>query len=166
MKKKDLKKIAKIITEEIRNYNSPTIEKGEEYIWCEYDSEVSSKFKKMILSLSNYKNNLRFDVNDSRISISTDDITLIKSGKTNNNRLYSEENYLRIEITKKGFDVNHGYSKRSFYKDDNMYNDLVDDIKNITKRVNSENFTEIWTDVMKESGVIRDSNLDDLLNNG
>jgi hypothetical protein len=118
----------------------------------------------MILSLSNYKNNLRFDVNDSRISISTEDITLIKSGRSKSNQLYNEENYLRIEVLKDGFSVNHGYNKRSFYKDDNMYNDLIDDIKDITKKINSENFTEIWTDVMKESGVIRDSNLDDLLN--
>lgn len=164
MKKKDLKKIAKIITEEIRNYNSPMAEKVEEYTWCEYDSEVSNKFKKMILSLSNYKNNLRFDVNDSRISISTEDITLIKSGRSKSNQLYNEENYLRIEVVKDGFSVNHGYNKRSFYKDDSMYNDLIDDIKDITKKINSDNFTEIWTDVMKESGVIRDSNLDDLLN--
>ena len=45
-----------------------------------------------------------------------------------------------------------------------MYNDLIDDIKDITKKINSDNFLEIWDDVMKESGVIRDSNLDDLLN--
>jgi len=37
MKKKDLKKIAKIITDEIRNYNSPMAEKIDEYTWCEYD---------------------------------------------------------------------------------------------------------------------------------
>lgn len=164
MKKKDLKKIAKIITEEIRNYNSPMVEKVEEYTWCEYDSEVSNKFKKMILSLSSYKNNLRFDVNDNRICITADDLTLIKGGKLGSNRLYNEENYLRIEVLKDGFNVNHGYNKRSFYKDDNMYNDLIDDIKDISKKINSDNFTEIWTDVMKESGVIRDSNLDDLLN--
>jgi hypothetical protein len=164
MKNKDLKKIAKIITDEIRNYNSPMAEKVEENIWCDYNSEVSTKFKKMILSLSNYKKNLRFDVNDCRISISTDDLTLIKSSKTSSNKLYDEENYLRIEVTKEGFSVNHGYNKRSFYKDDNMYNDLIDDIKDITKKINSDNFLEIWDDVMKESGVIRDSNLDDLLN--
>lgn len=164
MKKKDLKKIAKIITEEIRNYNSPVPEKIDEYSWCEYDPEVSAKFKKMILSLSNYKNNLRFDVSDSRISISTEDLTLIKSVKAKPNQLYNEENYLRIEVIKDGFSVNHGYNKRSFYKDDNMYNDLIDDIKDITKKINSDNFLEIWDDVMKESGVIRDSNLDDLLN--
>jgi hypothetical protein len=164
MKKKDLKKIAKIITEEIRNYNSPMAEKVEEYTWCEYDSEVSNKFKKMILSLSNYKNNLRFDVNDTRICITTEDLTLIKSGKASSNRVYNEDNYLRVEVVKDGFSVNHGYNKRSFYRDNNMYNDLIDDIKDITKKINSDNFTEIWTDVMKESGVIRDSNLDDLLN--
>jgi hypothetical protein len=164
MKKKDLKKIAKIITEEIRNYNSPMSEKVEEYTWCEYDSEVSNKFKKMILSLSNYKNNLRFDVNDTRICITTEDLTLIKSGKASSNRVYNEDNYLRVEVVKDGFSVNHGYNKRSFYRDNNMYNDLIDDIKDITKKINSDNFTEIWTDVMKESGVIRDSNLDDLLN--
>ena len=164
MKKKDLKKIAKIITEEIRIYNSPMAEKVEEYTWCEYDSEVSNKFKKMILSLSNYKNNLRFDVNDTRICITTEDLTLIKSGKASSNRVYNEDNYLRVEVVKDGFSVNHGYNKRSFYRDNNMYNDLIDDIKDITKKINSDNFTEIWTDVMKESGVIRDSNLDDLLN--
>jgi hypothetical protein len=78
--------------------------------------------------------------------------------------VYNEDNYLRVEVVKDGFSVNHGYNKRSFYRDNNMYNDLIDDIKDITKKINSDNFTEIWTDVMKESGVIRDSNLDDLLN--
>ena len=166
MKKKDLKKIVKMITDEIRNYNSPMAENNEEYIWCEYDPEVSDKFKKMILSLSNYKNNLRLDVSDDRICMTTDDITSIKKSKTpsNNTRVYSDDNYLRVEVTKKGFSLDQGFKKRSYYKDDNMYNDLIDDIKEVSKKVNSDNFSEIWDDVMKESGIIRDSNLEDLLN--
>lgn len=164
MKNKNLRKIAKIISEEIRNASYPSPDKeSETHQLCEYDSEVSSKFKKMILSLSNYKNNLRIDVNDYNICIVSDDITSIKVNNKSS-KLYNEENYLRIEINKKGFSLNHGYNKRSFYKDNNMYNDLIDDIKEITKKINSDNFSEIWNDVMKVSGVIRDSNLDDLLN--
>ena len=56
MKSKKLKKIVKLFHEEIRNYDqemrptkvSEEISNGD---WSEYDSEVSEKFKKMVLNL-------------------------------------------------------------------------------------------------------------------
>ena len=67
MKSKKIKKIAKLIHEEFRNYDrelrpmksQEEISNGE---WSEYDPEVSEKFKKMVLNLANYKIDSLYEV--------------------------------------------------------------------------------------------------------
>ena len=125
MKSKKMKKLAKLIHEEVRNFERPMkiseeISGGD---WSEYDPEVSAKFKKMVLNLSNYKNNINININTDRISISTNDITLVKvSTKKSQNTLYNEEDFVEMSLTKNfGFSVNYGYRLRSNYKDDQSY---------------------------------------------
>jgi hypothetical protein len=43
-----------------------------------------------------------------------------------------------------------------------MFKDLSPAIRERLKEINFENFDDIWNDVMKKSGVIRDNNLDEL----
>ena len=108
--KKNIKKLTKIVINEFDRRTSPSIEKSkinEDFIWSDFDQEVSDKFKKMFMGMLNYKNNLRFDISDSFISISTDDITSIKTNSNMSNKLnskYSEENYVKLEISKSGFE--------------------------------------------------------------
>ena len=162
MKEKKLKKIIKLTIEEIRGYDGPVPMKEEgDTHRCEYDSEVSDKFKNMILNLINYKENLNINVDSERINISTNDIYSIKAKKRNT--LNKDEDYLEIAIRKEtGFEINRGYRVRTSYKDTKMYDELVDTVKSTMKQLNSENFNNIWSEVMKESGVLRDNNLNQI----
>ena len=168
MKNKKLKKLAKYIHQEIRNYERPSKMKMEEDRghWSEYDPEVSEKFKKMVLNLANYKNNININIDDNRVSISTGDIKSVKIPiKKNSNTLYSDENYVEMSLTKNvGFSINYGYSLRSNYKDGNLFDEIQPILKQKLKEINADNFNEIWTDLMKESGILRDSNLDEIFN--
>jgi hypothetical protein len=171
MKSKKIKKMAKLIHEEFRNHEdklrpmkmSEEVSNGD---WSEYDSEVSDKFKKMVLNLANYKNNIDINIDSNRIRISTGDITTVKSSlKRKSNTLYTDDNYVEMSLVKNlGFSVNYGYKLRSNYKDEKLFDELQPVLVQRLKEINADNFNEIWSELMKESGVLRDSNLDDILN--
>ena len=74
----------------------------------------------------------------------------------------SDDNYLEIFVDEKGFYLNYGYRKRSRYSDDEIFNELLPLVKKRNKEINSENFNEIWEEVMIESGIMRDNNLNEL----
>ena len=171
MKSKKIKKMAKLIHEEFRKYESESrpMKMSEEISngdWSEYDSEVSEKFKKMILNLATYKNNININVDDSRISVSVGDITKVKTPiKRSSNILYSEENYVEMSLHKGlGFSINYGYKLRTNYKDEKLFDELKPILIQKLKEINADNFNEIWTELMRESGVLRDNNLDNILN--
>ena len=171
MKSKKIKKMAKLIHEEFRKYEieSRPIKMSEEISngdWSEYDPEVSEKFKKMVLNLANYKNNIDINIDSNRMRISTGDIKSIKIPvKRNSNTLYTDDNYVEMSLVKNlGFSINYGYKLRSNYKDEKLFDELQPIIAQRLKEINADNFNEIWSELMKESGVLRDSNLDDILN--
>jgi hypothetical protein len=171
MKSKKIKKMAKLIHEEFRNYDieSRTIKVSEEISnsdWSEYNSEVSEKFKKMILNLANYKNNININIDTNRVSISTGDITSVKKPiKRSSNTLYNDDHYVEMSLVKNlGFSVNYGYKVRSNYKDEKLFDELQPILVQKLKEINADNFNEIWTELMRDSGILRDNNLDDILN--
>lgn len=171
MKSKKMKKIVKLFHEEFRNYEkeSRPMKMSEEVSngdWSEYDPEVSEKFKKMVLSFSNYKNNIHISIDSNRVSISTNDITTVKKNiKKSSNTLYSDENYVEMSLHKDlGFCINYAYKLRTNYKDKKLFDEIQPILTKRLKEINADNFNEIWSDLMKESGVLRDNNLDDILN--
>ena len=163
MNKKKLKKIAKIISNEVNVY--PTKQCEEEFR-AEYDSEVSKKFKKLVLNIIQYKENININILDDRFSISSNDINIIKTNYMPNSKYVSssqsEDNFLELCVNNQGFYVNLGYRKRSRYTDDKIFDELLPLIRERSKEINSENFNDIWTEVMMKSGVMRDNNLDEL----
>ena len=171
MKSKKIKKMAKLIHEEFRNYESESrpmkiseeISNGD---WSEYNPEVSEKFKKMILNLANYKNNININIDTNRVSISTGDITSVKKPiKRSSNTLYNDDHYVEMSLVKGlGFTINYGYKVRSNYKDEKLFDELQPILIQKLKEINADNFNEIWSELMKESGILRDNNLDDILN--
>lgn len=167
MKKKEVKKIAKQIFKQIRlQKDSDRIGKvavRENYEFSEYDSEVSNRFKRMIIQLIEYSDNLRINIDPEVISISISDINQLKS-KNSSKKLNSDDDYLEISILKNiGFSVVRGYNKRSNYKDTNIFDDLESLIKDRLRVINKENFNDIWNTIMVDSGLIRDNNLLDIL---
>jgi hypothetical protein len=161
MKKKKLKKIAKIIYSHVSTLKRSTSHIREKVDYLPFDGDVSKKTKNLILNLISYNENVNINFSDDEFVISAYDITNIKKKQSGNTTL-NDDNYLEIVVTKDGFSLNYAYSKRSHYKDKSIYSDLIDTVKEKVKEVNRQNFTEIWDKVMKESGIIRDNNLEQL----
>ena len=162
MKKKKIEKIAKLICHELNHYRDRSTKLVENIEWSEYNEEVSNRFKKMFLNILENRDNIRLELNNELISISTEDIKSIK--KKQNMNVYSEDNYLRMDITRDGFQINKGYKQKINFSDKNMYKELIGIVKELQFLHNSNTFNEIWTEIMKDSGVVRDHNLDELFN--
>jgi hypothetical protein len=165
MKSKNIKKITKELYRQIRLEKEEQAKAKNDYIdgdWCEYDSEVSDKFKKMFLQIIDYKDNLRINISDSNISVYIQDVKNLKSkSKLKSN---SDDDYLEILITKdRGYSLVKGYNKRSQFKDKDIFNQLEGIVKDRLSILNRENFNDIWENIMLESGLIRDNNLLDIL---
>ena len=168
MKEKKLKKIVKLVVEEMREMDRPI--KSQMYTgdWASYDEEVSDKLKTMLLNLLNYRNNINININDNSLSINTDNLSVVKKSRSSNSGLtkVSDDDYFSVEIIKEiGFSINRGYNVRAQYLDSKMYDEILPLATNKLKDINSENFNDIWNDVMKESGLMRDNNIDELLKN-
>lgn len=133
-----------------------------DYIWSEYDSSVSEKTKKLIFRTCEYKNKVHIEINESLIRLTCDQMSNLKSNSTSNKT--RKEEYLRIEIIKdKGFSINKDYSESCNFLDKEMYNEVVNEIKKIYNRLNVEHFNNIYENIIVESGLIRESNLDEIL---
>jgi hypothetical protein len=164
MKKKKLKKLAKSLYKEINNLQKDLRPIREAINYCNYDSKVSERFKKLVLCIIEYKENININVYNDVFSISVPDASLIKK-PLQKGRLHSDDNYLEIIVNKsEGFSINYGYTKRSNYKDVNIFNELHPIVDKRLKEINAENFGEILETLMKESGIMRDNNLEQLLN--
>ncbi len=166
-KDKKIRKIVEVVVQKMRDdsdiNNIPTkMYTGD---WAEYDYDVSDKFKKMLLNLLNYKNNIKINIDENLLSISTDNLSNVKKSIINNSQIVcKEDDYFSVDIIKEtGFLINKGYNIRSRYLDSKMYDEVFPIFSNKLKEINSENFSDIWNDVMKESGLMRDNNIDELL---
>lgn len=166
MKKSKVKKIATMLYEQVRNYEKNQITTRENINYNDYDVEVSQKVKNLILNIIKYKDNIHISVGDDYFTVSTNDATKIKNNqgiKVNPYKI-SEDYYFEISVQQdEGFTLNYGYSKRSNFLDKSMFSELSPVIKQRLKEINAENFSEIWETLMKDSGIMRDNNLETLL---
>jgi len=169
MKEKKLKNIIKEALNEVRGYDNPIEKSMYTGDWAEKDEDVSDKLKTMLLNLLNYRNNINININNEySLLISTNDISNIKKVRTSSSGLnkVSDDDYFSVEIIKgTGFTINKGYNVRTQYLDNKMFDEILPLATNKLKEINSENFNDIWNVVMKESGLMRDNNIDELLKN-
>lgn len=168
MKKKKIKSFINESIKEAINGTYPSKSSNDEFSMSEYNKDVSDKFKKLIFNLLPYIDNLNVHISTDYISISCEDTKILKKQLVSNNGaskyVGNDDNYLEINIRKdSGFSISSGYRLRSSYKDIKIYDDLVFEISNKLQRKNSNNFEKIYSKVMIDSGIIRDSNLDEIL---
>ena len=166
MKKKKIKSFINESIKEAINGTYPSKSSNDEFSMSEYNKDVSDKFKKLIFNLLPYIDNLNVHISTDYISISCEDTKILKNQLSNNGAkcVGNDDNYLEINIRKNsGFSISSGYRLRSSYKDIKIYDDLVFEISNKLQRKNSNNFEKIYSKVMIDSGIIRDSNLDEIL---
>jgi hypothetical protein len=170
MKKKKIKKIAKKIHKLVRDYNSqPVPEPINEYVdgYLPYDKEISDRFRKMIQNIIKWPDRLNVSVGENFAQIQIDDISQLKRGVKNisgSNKI-NEDNLLRIELKRGvGFCINYGYRNYSNHQDVTIFDELEEVLIEFTRQKNRDNFQIVWENIMRESGTLRDNNLNEILN--
>ena len=118
----------------------------------------------MIFRLLKLRDNLQINIHEKTINISSD-YGLKKSNVVNYNQSYNSVDYFSLEIIKETGYILTYKDKRVAFKDETLYDDTVSKVTEIFKELNTDNFAELYNEVMVESGLARESNLDDLLEN-
>lgn len=158
MKKKKLKKLVeKLVNDKVR-----TRDKSEEII-SDYNPEVSKKIKDFLNECLNYytsNNNIKFYIYSDRLDCIINDITKFKS--TNTIVSYSDTNYVSISLYKKKILFIRGYNQ-FFFSDKELYKEFYPIIRQKLESSINE-FNGLYDSIMLDSGLLRDKNLDNLLN--
>lgn len=172
MKKKKLKKILKKSLIEFKNKVDRKKERLKyavepvsnnyfnDYMFSDSPEENKSHIRNMIFRLLTLRDQLSINITDDRISISSD--YGLKPYKSNIS-YQSPEDYFHLDIINKTGYLLNFKDKRVAFRDISLYNDIVDKIKKIFEDLNNKNFEELYNEIMVESGLARESNLDDLL---
>jgi hypothetical protein len=162
MKKKNLYKLIKKAISEANNERYPkditvTSERMNDSLFSELTEESKVKIRNLITRISHYRDELEYTIDQSSISIST---SYEKKIISSNN---GSTNYFNIQIMKGvGFILSFN-DKRIMMRDITLYDEMKEEIKKISDGINQDNFIQLYNAVMKESGLNRESNLDELL---
>jgi len=159
MRNSEIRDLILDLTKSFNSMNEPPIRSRYSYQnACEYDSDISDKFRRMISNIIKYNDSLSISINNSEINIHTNDLSTLKCNNVNINHP-KKDSPLEIQIEKgEGFMINRNYIS-SFYKDINIFDCLYIEISEKLKNLNKESFNDLYCDIMKESGLIRDENL-------
>jgi hypothetical protein len=162
MKSKKIKKILKKLIEKERSINlSPKSKHEQSNKYWSIDVENSRKFKDLLMNVIEY-DNMSIHIEDESINISFN-IKDIKSGV--NKQSLNDDDYIEFNIRKDiGFTLSRGYNTRASYKDNGFYYDILPLIEKKVKNLNDFKFKDVYEHIMLKSGLIRDSNLDNILN--
>jgi hypothetical protein len=176
MKKKKLKKIFEKSLNDFKNKVDRNKSKSEkvkysiepaahnqfnDYMFSESDDNTKEKTRNMIFRLLKLRDNLSINIHEKSINISSD--YGLKKSNLNYNQSYNSSEYFSLEIIKETGYILTYKDKRVAFKDTTLYDDTVSKVTEIFKELNTDNFTDLYNDIMVESGLARESNLDDLL---
>lgn len=173
MKKKTLKKIIENSISNSLNYRNDKYDKYEvigeknsynDFIFTSSSDETKKRSRNLIYRIISLRDKLNFNISDNSININSELSRLKNNHKSVSSptSIYSDE-YFSLEIIK-----NVGYllsfnEQRLGFKDESLYDDTIDQIRTTFDKLNQENFLEIYSKIMKDSGLARNSNLDELL---
>jgi hypothetical protein len=168
MKTKKIKKLAKLIFNEVEENNrkqrlkSELIPIAESYThtYCEYDKEVSDKFFNFVCNLMKLKTYLSIDIYEDYINIGGD---LDRVNYSNSISKYNSEDIIEIKIDKTGFRFRRSYGNYLNYLDSEMLEKLKPMLVEKNKIVSKEMIIDIIDDIMVKTNLSRENNLDELL---
>lgn len=150
----DIKNEDMVIKESLNSYN--------DMLFTESDEDIKKRSRNLIFRLLTLRDQLHININDKTISISSE-LYKLKNTKLGIGKTQNYDEYFSLEIIDKvGYILSYS-DKRFAFKDEFLYEETIVQINIIFKKVNHQNFEEIYQTIMKESGLARESNLDDLL---
>jgi len=159
------KKLYKLIKKAVNDGNNQryklkdtpvTEERINDALFSESTEESKTKIRNLITRLSHHRDELDYNINETTINISSSYQENFKNNKPSS--------HFNIQIIKGvGFIINFNES-RILMKDITLYVEMKEQIKKVSDQVNQDNFTELYSAIMKDNGLTRESNLDDILN--
>lgn len=170
------KKLSKLIIKSIKKYKesvslsklseakcneiSPT---ANDNLFTETDEKTRLKIRNLVLRLLKNRDDLDHSINEHCISLYS---------KYNPQKQHYTSNVAISNVTSSDFHIeiikDIGFTlscngKRILMKDIELFNDVKPNIKEIFDNINRDNFTKLYESIMVETGLNRESNLDDLL---
>ena len=179
MKKKDIKKISKIISDDVFNkLNDPfkippglygttrfpapgEVNPNELIDYLDYDEEISNKFFKFACSIIKLKDKINLSITESTIIINGS-----LDGKQNPPSAFSfgtPDDFLDVCVTKEGFRMSRGYCSKISYKDESMLDRLRSDLKERNISASRDSIIDMIDDIMVKTNLSRESNIDEIL---
>jgi hypothetical protein len=160
--KKD--KLVKIIKESVKDawFENQLIKadakiSSNDFNFTESSEESKEKIRNLILRLARKRDEIEYGISEHTISI-------YATEKHNNTSHQSKSNYFHIEVIKEvGYNITCN-SRRVLIKDITLYDEMLPKIKETFDTINLENFNDFYNTIMKDNGLNRESNLDELLN--
>jgi len=147
------KKLIRLIKETVREAYYETVPKSEaklssnDFNFTESTDETKQKIRNLIIRLAQKRDDIEHNINDYTISLQASDRKL----------------YFHLEIIKEvGYNINCN-GRRVLIKDITLYDEMFPKIKEAFDKVNLDNFNELYSSIMKDNGLNRESNLDELL---
>lgn len=154
------KKIKKVINQSIKEIHEiKVLESSNSFqnlLFTEPTKEIKKKTRNMIFRLLRLRDTLNMSVDKNHIYISSEDGFNLNYNSTSSD-------YLSLDIMKDIGYLLHWKDKKFAFKDENLYDEVLEKSKEVFKELNDSNFEELYKLILKESGLSRDSNLDDLL---
>lgn len=164
MKKKIEKKIAKAVVKQMRNYAGKidTPPKALESVnyRAPYDEKSSEDLMSFIRRIADQPGVI-IDVRNERIYFSCRDVKNIKTGQ---NSGYNDDRYMEVEIDDEGFSVTYGHTGRHYFEDKSIFETVMKELEETITQKNKAYLSETIEKIYSESGLLRENNLDTLLN--
>ena len=163
MKKVIKKKVAKAIVKEMKKItesDNKCVPAREAVYRTPYDQETSAAMITFVKKIIEQKGTT-MDVRADRIYINCRDVKQMKTGKVSG---YNDDRYLEIEIDEEGFSFTYGHTGRNYFEDKEIYEQTMKDFENVIIQKSKTSLNQSIEDIYCESGLIRENNLDTLLN--
>ena len=159
------KKLIRLIKETVREAYYETVPMKEQskvtsndYNFTESTDETKQKIRNLIIRLAQKRDDIEHNINDYTISLQASDRKLYSNNTNNLHKIY-----FHLEIIKEvGYNINCN-GRRVLIKDITLYDEMFPKIKEAFDKVNLDNFNELYSSIMKDNGLNRESNLDELL---
>ena len=159
------KKLIRLIKETVREAYYETVPMKEQskvtsndYNFTESTDETKQKIRNLIIRLAQKRDDIEHNINDYTISLQASDRKLYNNNTNNLHKIY-----FHLEIIKEvGYNINCN-GRRVLIKDITLYDEMFPKIKEAFDKVNLDNFNELYSSIMKDNGLNRESNLDELL---
>lgn len=166
MKKKKINKLSELIVTSLSDIY-PKKESHEEELILDCSEETFIKFEKLVNHLIKYDVNI--SINTYSLNIYSSSYKKIKNDTKINgsakNTVSNESELMEIFISKYDhFYMNIGYQKKCKFKRKGVYDHFYERFLKTLENNNNNNFIDVYNEIMKESGLLRDENLDNLLN--